>query len=70
MVEIRIVPVTLATDTDGVTKTASTGVCSSTYLLSKDNASSNVTFMACMDSQQAGYAAFFCCAFNFAHLER
>jgi hypothetical protein len=38
-------PVTLATGTDGVTKTASTGVRSSTYLLSRDTASSSVTFM-------------------------
>jgi hypothetical protein len=38
--------VTLATDTEGVTKTASTGVLSSTYLLSRDSASSSVTFMA------------------------
>jgi len=45
--ETRIVPTTLAIDTDGVPRTARTGVRSSTYLLSRDNASSNVTFMAC-----------------------
>src|SRR5208283_2784547 len=44
--EIRIVPVTLATDTDGVTKTARTGVRSSAYFLSRDTASSSVIFMA------------------------
>ena len=43
--EIRIVPVTLATDTDGVTKTARTGVRSATYLLSRDSASSKVIFI-------------------------
>ncbi len=43
--EIRIVPVTLETDIEGVTKTASTGFRPSTYLPSKDNASSSVTFM-------------------------
>jgi hypothetical protein len=44
MMETRIVPVTLATDPEGVTKTASTDVRSSTYLLSKDSTSSSVIF--------------------------
>ena len=72
--ETRIAPVTLATDTEGVTKAASTGVRSSMYLLNKDNASSSVTFMACGIasgySQSPPYAAFFCPALNFAHLAR
>jgi hypothetical protein len=46
MMETRIVPVTLATDTEGVTKTASTDVRSSAYLLSRDSTSSSVTLMA------------------------
>ena len=43
----RIAPVTLATDTEGVTKAASTGVRSSAYFRSTDSASSSVIFMAC-----------------------
>ena len=42
--QTRIVPVTLATDTEGVTKAASTGVRSSAYFLNKDSASSKVIF--------------------------
>src|SRR5258708_39712522 len=64
--ETRIVPVTLATDTEGVTKVASTGVRSSAYLLSRDSASSSVTFIGCESRQAYVYAAFFCCAFTFA----
>ena len=46
MTETRIVPVTLAIDTEGVPKTARTGVRSSPYLLSRDSASSKVIFTA------------------------
>ena len=45
--ETRMVPVTLAIDTEGVPITASTRVRSSAYLLSRDRASSSVIFMAC-----------------------
>ena len=41
--QTRIIPATLATDTEGVTKTASTGARSSAYLFSRDSASSGVT---------------------------
>jgi hypothetical protein len=61
-----MVPVTLASDTEGVTKAARTGVRSSAYLLSRDSASSSVTFIAFGIAAGYVYAAFFCCAFTFA----
>ena len=40
-------PITLATDTEAVPRTARTGVRSTAYLLSRDSTSSSVAFMAC-----------------------
>ncbi len=40
-------PITLATDTEAVPRTARTGVRSTAYLLSRDSTSSSVAFMVC-----------------------